>query len=1048
MYAARISDRDTVERLLALYWKMHKAGKSCAMLKTEFTFDSVHIPHGKVSLETYFQFNNMNSLINGSAKHKNVEEASRLLLASLAVCNFSECADSVMLNDKMGENPMKLLDILDVISDNKAFKCYPNLGLELSLKNRPELRRSDKYTGWFNIHEFNRFGPIMAAFVENAILASFEASKEGTVELSYRDQNYFRLREELPTMIDKFPQMLTELKLIVKKNVQQQGDWMHECHGYASMPVSKLKYLSREQRMFSLVYQNHYNPEFNGYCQQENLFAQFCTIIDSADHEPLLLMSLNPQFQCFGNIVNFVLHTSLNDWALALNNIKIEQLNKSFDSDDSAEKKKKKRKKKPKKKKKDEKIEAGDPSPTGAQLVVKAEAMEEAAQVSAPKSSQNLKAGESTADIKTNCVTSTQEEQKAKSRSCLQGEQGSRQPSSPEGAREGQLQVSDSVQESSLKAKESKKDTTHGHNKYLAEKTNAALAKEDEAVSISMNSHFGIQDRNYCNSVGESEFARDQINKPIRIPTQDKHLRKQSFGHEDSAFKSNEFEKEKASKTERFLSTDLKMKTKNFTIVELSTEPKLKAEKKLSADFKNPLDPLGLLQSPTIPVAVSSAKGCAHTSEEESSATTPPNPKSVPGTIAEKAPPTPVFGLVPAPNIPDMPLLSHSTSTPVPKAIASPTTAKKPTLKKVVPGSKKNEKSGMRLKLKKSDRYEDDKGASDYKRKPVGSSSNTGGWISAGSKYEKEKTPASLSNYSGYTKKTEDKPVNAGQEKTLSNKSSPQKPKSTKSVPFQADEPAPERRSLLEKFNSKVDSVSSRSGYSEMKAFTPTGEKSPGQLDREREAGKYLNTELLRLINDTKAYASATEIRRQLARERIELVMKETFNAADNKIELKTYGSSESGLVIPYSDIDLLISMPSGQLSRDMASKMLEFLHDNLKDCGWVSNLQLIREATVPILKVDVDVASSIDLSMFNSMYLSEPLKARLNKLVTDQTGHRPNIQKVDLIIETKDISAIQTTEFQKQAIVDYPDMFNLAMLLKYYLTSQNLNKPYLGKLA
>lgn len=1047
MYATRIGDKDLAERLLVLYWKMHRAGKSCAMLKTEFSFDSIQVSPGKVPLESYFQFNNMNSLVRDSVKHKNIEEASKQLLSALSVCNFSECADSIMLNDKMGENPSKLLDLLDVISDGKTFKCYPNLGLPPHSKSRPELKRSDKYAGWFNIHEFNRFGSIMAAFIEHSILANFEACKEGSVELDYRGQNYFRLREEIPEMIEKFPQMLSELKIIVKKNIQLQREWMDECHSYSSLPSSKLKHLSREQRLLSLVYQNHFNPEFNGYCQRDNLYEQLCAVIDSSDRGPLLLMTMNPQFQCFGNIINFVLHSSLEGWALTLNNIKIEQLNKSFDSDDSAEKKKKKKKKKNKKKKKDDKKCEIDKAQEEGQTTSRADDIEEVAQISPPKSSQNMKAGESTADIKTNCVTSTNEDQRLDSKVEMTMAEGSSLQPSPEGARVVHPKVTDSVQASSLKAKESKKDTARGQTKYLAEKTNAVLAKEDEVVSISMNSHFGMQDRNYCNSVGDSEFAREQISKSIRIPTQEKHLRKQSFGHEDSAFKNSEFEKEKASKTERFLSTDLKMKTKNFTIVELNAETKPKPEKKLSADFKNPTDPLGLLQSPTIPVAVSSAKGCTHTSEEGSNPITPTNPKSVPGGLNEKAPPTPVFGFIPTPNIPDIPLLTHSISTPGPKAPSSPTPTKKPTLKKVVPGSKKNEKSGVRLKLKKSDRYEDEKGNSDYKRKPTTPANVSGGWISSTTKHEKVKTPTTLSNHSGYTKKTDEKPVNVGRDKVSSNQSTPQKPKSTKPVSLQVEVPQPDRRSLHDKFNSKGDSVSSKSAYSEMKAFTPTAEKSPGLTDKGKEACRYLNKELNKLINDTKAYATATHIKRQLARERIELVMKETFDAADNKIELKTYGSTESGLIIPYSDIDLLISMPNDQPSRDIATKMLQFLYENLKDCGWVADLQFIREATVPILKVDVDVSKKIDLSVFSSKYLNGSLKERLNKLVSEEAGQLPNIQKVDLIIETKDISALQTTAYQKRSIDEYPDMFNLAMLLKYYLTSQNLNKPYLGKL-
>lgn len=1046
-----------MNKLMLLYWKMHKVAKNMTMLKNEVTFDSIQLGFGKVPVETYFSFNSNHSL-NNTLKHRSIEDAIKQLLGGLCICSFETSADTIVLSEKLAASPSKLLEILDLISGDKTFTCYPNLGNAFSGKCKSDWQMTDRYKSWFSIHEFNSIGAIMAAFIERSIMTSFESCHDGAHDMDYKDLQYFRMKEELPSMLVKYPEMIPELKAIIKKNLKIEKQWLDECNEYPNLPSNKQKHLSPDQRLFSLVYQNHYNPEFNGFCQQENLYAQLCTTIDKEDKSPLLLMVLNPQFQHFGNIINFVLHTSLNDWALALNNLKIENLNKSLDSDSSAEKKKKRKKKKNKKKKKDEKTETPSKAEETILKTEESAGKEETLHVSPPKSQNNMKAGESTADINTNCVTWTNEEQKT----------GSKPENITSGSREQahqspvfetqQPRITESVPDGSLKAKDSKKEKYRPKAKFIKENTNAVMAKEDEACSISLLS-LGNPERNYCNSVGESEFTREQIQKPIRIPNQqEKHLRKQSFGNEDSAFKNSDYDKDKGSKPERFLSTDLKMKTKNFTIVELNNEQKIKPEKKLSADFKNPHDPLGLLNQPIIPIAASSVKGFATRSEEDANVMTPPINKSAPGQSAEKvekiekAPPTPVFGVQPSPNIPEMPPLCYSISTPCQDSTISPKLEKKkPTLKKVIPGPKKHDKGALRPKLKKNDRYDEEKsrtggpGDSDYKRKvptpPYNSSSNNGGWISAGMKVEKEKPQSSISSYSGYTKKADERSVNLAKEKDPSSKNSPLKDKSEKSSSQITEEPI-QGKSLLDKFNSKLESQSSKSAFSDKKSFTPTIDKSPLFSDKLKEVIKYLNEETKRLVLDTVEYAKNTEIRRKVVKDRIKLVMAESFNS--NEIDLKTYGSSETRLIIPYSDIDLMISIPGESPAKSVILQVLDLLKTNLEGCNWVSKVEYLKEANIPIIKVDVDAAQPILPSMFHSQFSEDKLK-ELNQLAIGDKDGSPNIQKVDLIVETKDISAMKTTDYQKKAIDEYPDMFSLAMLLKYYLTLQNLNKPYQG---
>jgi len=76
--------------------------------------------------------------------------------------------------------------------------------------------------------------------------------------------------------------------------------------------------------------------------------------------------------------------------------------------------------------------------------------------------------------------------------------------------------------------------------------------------------------------------------------------------------------------------------------------------------------------------------------------------------------------------------------------------------------------------------------------------------------------------------------------------------------------------------------------------------------------------------------------------------------------EVLVYGSRSTGLSLPQSDLDLMIVMPAPAtetvLSRDAARDYVRMLHeglaDQLQNCPWVTNVEAITSAALPLVRV------------------------------------------------------------------------------------------------
>lgn len=205
----------------------------------------------------------------------------------------------------------------------------------------------------------------------------------------------------------------------------------------------------------------------------------------------------------------------------------------------------------------------------------------------------------------------------------------------------------------------------------------------------------------------------------------------------------------------------------------------------------------------------------------------------------------------------------------------------------------------------------------------------------------------------------------------------------------------------------------------------------------------YLGVQARAFVEEMKNYSDSLEDVRRICKERIELVVQVSFMGAE-QLEVKTYGSWDTGLSIPGSDIDLLISTPG--VDKEVAIKMLETLEENLKDFKWSKQLKNILSAQIPVLKIKVDAGETLTKELFPIDVVSDGFLERNNKLANSPNQDRADLLlSVDVIVETSDNSALKTTRYVVESCQKWPELRGLVLLMKYFLARRNLTNPYSG---
>ena len=173
-----------------------------------------------------------------------------------------------------------------------------------------------------------------------------------------------------------------------------------------------------------------------------------------------------------------------------------------------------------------------------------------------------------------------------------------------------------------------------------------------------------------------------------------------------------------------------------------------------------------------------------------------------------------------------------------------------------------------------------------------------------------------------------------------------------------------------------------------------------------------------------------------------------------------SYGSWNTGLLIPSSDIDLCIQGFEG-IDRQGVIKILETIENNLRLFKWIVKIKPIYSATLPIIKIEAcasiefeavdtgvsNISSEDILKRFTSVN-DESIKNLLNpKVKNDIVVH------VDLSVEHFDDYrsacnvGLRTTNYIKQSIAYYNGLRELAIIIKLWLSNLGLNCAYKGGL-
>lgn len=197
-------------------------------------------------------------------------------------------------------------------------------------------------------------------------------------------------------------------------------------------------------------------------------------------------------------------------------------------------------------------------------------------------------------------------------------------------------------------------------------------------------------------------------------------------------------------------------------------------------------------------------------------------------------------------------------------------------------------------------------------------------------------------------------------------------------------------------------------------------------------ASQFFNNHLRRNINNLNykltEQAKALEPSRITVYERLKRVIRQSF--ISHNFGLISYGSWNTGLLIPNSDIDLCIQ-GFDVIDRQGVVRILETIENNLRLFKWVLDIKPIYTANIPVLKIECSAAIAFESFDSGVSNIEELVKKfigenndRLNMKIKKDVENK--IIKVDVSVENIDFSTncnvgLRTTEYIQQSLNHYP---------------------------
>ena len=212
---------------------------------------------------------------------------------------------------------------------------------------------------------------------------------------------------------------------------------------------------------------------------------------------------------------------------------------------------------------------------------------------------------------------------------------------------------------------------------------------------------------------------------------------------------------------------------------------------------------------------------------------------------------------------------------------------------------------------------------------------------------------------------------------------------------------------------------------------------------------------------------------RDLAYEKLLSTAKLTYSEVPkDRIEFKVYGSMITKLAIDTSDMDISIDgvideqeLAASGNPRQLTVNMMERIHERLNALDWVEANHLISTATIPIIKLVINLEK---LDKAEKAHSSSQEETKDSQGETEKTEELLiKTMKIDLMFNdilktkqndpfsssaSKDEIDSQSTqkcaEYIKQQITEHPFLKPLAIILKKYLALKNLNSPFQGTMS
>lgn len=188
------------------------------------------------------------------------------------------------------------------------------------------------------------------------------------------------------------------------------------------------------------------------------------------------------------------------------------------------------------------------------------------------------------------------------------------------------------------------------------------------------------------------------------------------------------------------------------------------------------------------------------------------------------------------------------------------------------------------------------------------------------------------------------------------------------------------------------------------------------------------NDQITEITDNLQSHAASLEEARLIIIDRINSIVKKTFN--DNDIEIKSYGSFSTKLLTPYSDLDLSIQ-GCLLLEREQNIQMLQILTENLRLFSFVTKANSILTAAVPVVKLEAD--PSIEYQNSDVHPISVKIKVDIIVDLTDGINPMP--------------TSLRTTNYVHYCLQNYPTFLKNMLLLKFGLNCHGLSNSYNGGL-